>query len=454
MANIAGFPFFPLEFTKDGNVFQQQQMDDILNGLAGVTDLLVISHGWNNDKNDAQQLYNGVLNSIRGQFGTSKAKDRTVAVVGVFWPSKKFAEADLTPGGGAAFEPGADVKKKVDELAALTTTTKLGDAPASNPQLEEAKKLAGAIAKDDKQAAAKFVDIIRNHVKQQVGTPAPGEGKEDASDAFFKNSADQILASLDLPFDADENDVLAKPGGGAAGGIGSVKIPIGGGGAAGGVGDFFKSMSDRVKDVLNLTTSYVMKKRAGTVGQKGLAPVLDKIQAKFPALRFHLIGHSFGGRLVTAAAANVKNAGEVASVTLLQAAYSHNGLSQDFDGKGSKGFFADVVAKQRVRGAIIITHTKNDKAVGIAYPIASRLAGDRSAAFGDANDPFGGMGRNGAQHSNALDTFRLTKGVDPGTFAFQGAKIYNLLADDVITGHSDIQGKEVAGAILAAVAAT
>ena len=44
-----------------------------------------------------------------------------------------------------------------------------------------------------------------------------------------------------------------------------------------------------------------------------------------------------------------------------------------------------------------MTHTKNDKAVGVAYPLASRIAGDKTAAFGDENDKFGGLGRNGAQ---------------------------------------------------------
>ena len=34
--------------------------------------------------------------------------------------------------------------------------------------------------------------------------------------------------------------------------------------------------------------------------------------------------------------------------------------------------------------------TKNDKAVGLAYPLASRINGDKAAAFGDEHDVFGG----------------------------------------------------------------
>jgi hypothetical protein len=35
---------------------------------------------------------------------------------------------------------------------------------------------------------------------------------------------------------------------------------------------------------------------------------------------------------------------------------------------------------------MLITRTRNDKAVGIAYPIASRINGVTAAALGDAND--------------------------------------------------------------------
>ena len=45
---------FDVEFTKDGNVFKQSQADALVAGLKGVTDLLVLSHGWNNDMADAR----------------------------------------------------------------------------------------------------------------------------------------------------------------------------------------------------------------------------------------------------------------------------------------------------------------------------------------------------------------------------------------------------------------
>ena len=169
-------------------------------------------------------------------------------------------------------------------------------------------------------------------------------------------------------------------------------------GGAAGIGSFLDSFKTAALNILNYTTYYEMKTRAGKVGNNGAAPLIDNLAAKVD--RIHLIGHSFGGRLVTAAAKE-STTNKLASLTLLQAAFSHNGFS-----KILKGFFRSVVEAKRVSGPILITNTKNDKAVGLAYPIASRINNDTTMAIGDENDKFGGIGRNGAQkmESGEVDT--------------------------------------------------
>ena len=83
-------------------------------------------------------------------------------------------------------------------------------------------------------------------------------------------------------------------------------------------------------------------------------------------------------------------------MTLLQAAFSHNGFAEKFD-QSHDGFFRKVVTDRKVSGPIVITYTKNDNAVGLMYPLASLIAGQNASKIGDANDPYGGIGRNGAQ---------------------------------------------------------
>ena len=145
------------------------------------------------------------------------------------------------------------------------------------------------------------------------------------------------------------------------------------------------------------------------------------------------------------------------SLTLVQAAFSHYGFSPDY-GDGVPGYFYPVVADQKVVGPILITHTQADVAVGLAYPLASMLAGQVASAFGDSNDRYGGLGRNGAQKSNAVEgrlkevEGRLEEEGVP--YAFERGKIYNLKADGIITEHSDIAHDEVVYALLCAVSAS
>ena len=52
-------------------------------------------------------------------------------------------------------------------------------------------------------------------------------------------------------------------------------------------------------NVLRTATYWEMKNRAGVVGCRGLGPLIGQIDAAAPALRIHLLGHSFGARLVS-----------------------------------------------------------------------------------------------------------------------------------------------------------
>ncbi|MGH7343132.1 MAG: hypothetical protein ACREKH_21810, partial [Candidatus Rokuibacteriota bacterium] len=229
-----------------------------------------------------------------------------------------------------------------------------------------------------------------------------------------------------------------------------------GGGAAGLTGDFFGGIMNGARSVLNLTTYYAMKERAGTVGLKGFHPVLRELRAAKPALRIHLVGHSFGGRLVTAAADGLAGqpAVGVSSMSLLQAAFSHNAFATKFD-KKNDGAFRKVVTEGKVTGPIIVTHTRNDQAVGRAYPIASRLAQQKAAALGDENDIYGGIGRNGALVKFTPEAVNAKLLAVATAYDFSGGKrIHNLIADQFVSGHSDIAGAEVTQAVLSAIATT
>jgi hypothetical protein len=260
-------------------------------------------------------------------------------------------------------------------------------------------------------------------------------------------SGSEIMQNLSLPITADP----PACGEGGAAELGD-DLGSGAGEAAGLL--FPSGFRGAAAALLNFATYYEMKQRAGIVGVNGLNPLLNRLQTASPGLKIHLIGHSFGGRLVTA---TVKGSGSqpplrVQTLSLLQTAFSHFGFAKMFNGS-KNGFFRPVVENHCISGSTLITHTKNDKAVGVAYPIASALSKDNAAGLGDAGDQYGAIGSNGALKTpEAIDGLVLQAVGKP--YAFTSGKLHNLLADAYIKSHSDIAKLEVAYAILSAVADT
>jgi len=439
------FPYFEVEFTKEGNADDRTQQDQLLDFLAqgNVTDIFVISHGWNNDMSEARDLYKQLFERVRDEIDSDRPSgigSRKFAVLGILWPAKKFADEDDIPSGAASLAaPEADEAQLIAQLEGLKG---FFDNPDADALLEKAKKLVPQIkiaeAIGDKSDAGEFAELIRS----LPGTEE--KNAEDNSDQFFKVPADELIDTMSRP------DLAAPPEPGM-GGAAAFEVA---GGEALGLKDFFGGILPAVRKVLNFTTYYQMKERAGVVGRVGVSPLLQQIRGRVPNLKVHLIGHSFGGRLVTSAASALDGSPKTKphSMTLLQAAFSHNGFAQKFDGKRD-GFFREVVTRNKISGPIIITHSVMDRAVGTAYPLASKLSGDDAAGFGGADDQFGGIGRNGAQRTPEADN-NSPLGPVSSNYAFQSGGLYNLNADSIIMGHSDIKRSEVAHALLCAVATT
>jgi pimeloyl-ACP methyl ester carboxylesterase len=194
-----------------------------------------------------------------------------------------------------------------------------------------------------------------------------------------------------------------------------------------------------------------MKERAGIVGAVGLMPLIAKLRNANPNVRIHLVGHSFGGRLVTSAANALPGrtwGQEASSMTLLQAAFSHFGLASNYAQTGLNGAFQAVVSDPNVAGEIAITFTKADEAVGLAYPLASRLFNQVASAIGDPTDLYGGIGRNGALSTPEAVMDQLRPAGHAYTALPAGRRVRNLLADGIIHDHGDVKGVEVAYVVM------
>jgi hypothetical protein len=443
MKKVAGFDYFEVEFTKDGKVEDRSKVGELTDHLSGdeVTDLIVLAHGWNNDMDEARRLYERLLKSVSAQIDKAGFNDRSLAVLAVLWPSKKFAEEDLIAGSGASLSGVPDDTELVERLEGLKG---IFDAPRADEYLDRAKDLIPRL-EQDKEAQKELVDLIRSALRDD------GADEEDASDQFFALPGDEIMSRLAIP-DVQTGSAPVAGTGGVASMTSTEDLPASQGRAAG-IGDWVENARNAARNLLNFATYYQMKARAGTVGSGGVYEVLRKTRDAHPNLRLHLVGHSFGGRLVTAAATGPSGQPPVVvdSLMLLQAAFSHLGFAKDYEG-GKDGFFRSMITGKAVTGPSLITHTDNDRAVGLAYPLASRIARQVAAGLGDKNDRYGGIGRNGAQMTpEAKDAVLLTSG---GSYQFDRGGMYNLRSDDFISNHSDVTGGEVAHALLAAIAVT
>jgi hypothetical protein len=83
----------------------------------------------------------------------------------------------------------------------------------------------------------------------------------------------------------------------------------------------------------------------------------------------------------------------VASVTLLQGAFSHFAFAP-------RGALAGM--QRRVAGPVVASYSSHDTALGVLYPRASRLSGDDRSLLGDMR--WGALGHDGFQGISAART--------------------------------------------------
>ena len=437
MATLAGLPYVELIFKKDGSRATAGPIRP-----AGVTDLIIISHGWHQDPGSADGMYKKMFDQLKAAAVHPLPAGRTLGVTGVFWPSDKFKDnlspetVAVLPGGAAAMGGGdadlAELQARAKALAPLFGMTK---ATLSNLVTYAANESQPGPDADDLVAA----------LRKKVGPAAQVDAEMQSEHAEMLDKSiggREIIATLQT---AGLRGTAAAAAGGAQ--AAAMGVSAGGSPALG----FLSGPIAAVATLLNQFAYFELKKRAGKIGA-ALANLLDD-DGLADLQRLHLVGHSFGARLMTSASSAIKTS-KLYSLTMLQGAFSHNALGVDIK-PGMNGAYRNVIDAAKVSGRIVITHTWNDQAVGVFYAIASRASNDIAAglvrvtdAFGGANDIHGGMGANGALRLKAGEGTEQT---------FDGLAQPNLgpgvssLKCDFIKSHTDIETAGVGRVLLAAI---
>lgn len=399
------WPYFPLSFGADGTPLKPEESEQLMDALTSEssTDLLLLAHGWNDDRPEAEELYSRLAASVASFEG---ATPRRIILAGVHWPSKKFGGENHGKGGAASLhDPQLRMQRRFAEFRELAAG---GGSDAA--VLDDLESMLSAWPNSRS---------VRLEVVEAVRSLLPGDAAEadDASERFLRLKPEALLERIaDTP----------APG-----------VPNG----PAGLRSWLRGAGPALLNLLNYSTFYLMKSRAGTVGGTGLAPLLTMLLSK-PGVRVHLAGHSFGARLLSSALLALPGGLVLRplSLTLLQAAFSHFGFAERWNGR-TDGAFRRILTDRSVDGPILITHTRNDAALASAYPVASRIAGQVASVLGGTKDTYGGLGTNGALKTPEAVAGRLLAAGKPWSFA--AGSLWNLRSDAFIRSHSDVAGPEV-----------
>lgn len=403
-------------------------LDEVAN--AGLTDLFIISHGWQGDIPAAKNQYGKWIEAMSACSGDIE-RVRAVRpnfkplIIGFHWPSLPWGDEELGTG-PVSFTPGAgtpDLEGLIDAYAA-----RIADTPAARKAL----RVIFEAARTDIAPSSLTQDVIDAYVAldNEMGLGTDGEGADPGADRapFDPRQAYQ---------NAQETEAVA----------------------------FGSSLVGGILSPLRQLSFWKMKDRARVVGETGGSRLLIDLQQKVPPdkdVRFHLVGHSFGCIVVSSML--LGPAGQsvllkpVHSVSLLQGALSLWSYCADIPvSKGKKGYFRSVIAAEKVAGPILATQSEHDSAVGTWYPLAAGVKHQVSFAPGEL-PKYGALGTFGAR-GPGIEVVDQKMLVLDQLYNFKPGKFYNLNASQFICkgggfsgAHSDIAKPQVAHAVWSAVA--
>lgn len=411
-------PYYIIPFDKrglcDGPETRRHLLASVKEG--SYSDIFLFSHGWNNDWTVATKRYEefieGFMN-LRRKLNLPMPANYRPLLVGIFWPSTAlvFGEGETGPQIAAAdpamvdqgiAEERLEIRELAEELPPVQAQRfyELTQRPSLNET--EALELAG-IAK-----------VFYRDKNEELLQQTPITEKEIVS----------LWAAATPETEEDLNDFGIAGGGPAAG-------P-----QAAGFGDLVKKLDPR--NIVRTLTVYQMKDRAGTVGAQGVGPLLRELLAAGNA-RLHLIGHSYGGKVVLSATSyGDELPRKVESMLLLQPAVNHLCFAETVPGSDKPGGYRPALA--RVKKPILTTFSAHDFPLTKTFHLALRRQDDlgevKIAAAGDPPSKYAALGGFGPRKAGE----QLIEIQDAGQ-PYQlggGGRVIGLRGTRTIKGHGDI----------------
>jgi hypothetical protein len=381
------------------------------------TDVFVLSHGWHNDARSAECRYQPQIKGIAEALPPSTRR----LFVKIVWPSAMYPLPQDGCGAQATRPFFADQKERSapDEVrmwaqaafpAAARTRRFNGDVERLTAIMNLDAGAPGARSARTREAATILVGW-RDAADGPAIARAPSV--DGPGERAFAATVDQVVTA----FDAIQN------------------------------ARFEQSLWTVVPSIAEVFSFWTMKSRAGVVGSTGVHDVLTDLAAQLPSsTRIHLVGHSFGGKLLAAAVVGRPGVepNVVASLTILQGAFSHFAFStaDELRALGVQtsvgGAYADVL-QRRLATVLAVTHSEQDRENQRWYPLAVQLSRD---AFERPVPLYAALGARGLEGPSGVPV-RLREDYLAARYSPSRPRVFDVDASGVILGHTDIMESKV-----------
>lgn len=416
-------PFYGLTFDKRGTCTSPKTRDAVIARIASdsFTDTIFYSHGWNNDWKDATSLYSRFLEGLGAMADNSMERLPSgikPLFIGVAWPSAALVwpweeGPELAAGAGSPDDPPSDSDMRLEADIGIL---------AGDMDEDRAARLEALASGQERLTRDEVAELARLLAPEL----AAGDPEEDAGGL----TAGDLAKTLMQPELRPENGTGEETGdpftdfGTAGGSLVDAE-------AAGLVSDVFG-----LRKVIRLATVLKMKDRAGVVGRAGVADTLTLL-TDATGTRLHLVGHSYGAKVVMSALCAAPERCRAASALLLQPAVNHLAFAPDVDGR--VGGFRKALA--RTEKPLLVTHSKNDFPLRRIFHLAVRRKSDVGeepmlAAAISRFAAMGGYGPRDLSHGEAVAAVLP----DPGKPypPVNTHRVVSLDGTDRITGHSRV----------------
>ncbi|WP_250003471.1 hypothetical protein [Actinoplanes sp. M2I2] len=417
-AGIGEAPWYMVSFDRGGRCTSPRTAAEIVERAASgaFTDLILFSHGWNNDWTEATERYESFVNGYVAQLASRPPADRNrrTLLVGLFWPSKPLTSARQRGPAIAGDGPGASADPATAEARADVDELGLQLDPEKADRLYELTQRDRLDPAESRELAELFLPLLTRD-----GAETGDSGRPDPDDVvrgWLRLAPTGPVADLDqLGYYPEGTGGALEAGPETAGGF---------------------SLDPR--QIVRALSVWQMKDRAGVVGEHGVAPMLTQLLAT--GVRVHCVGHSFGAKVVLSAVVNASGP-PVRSALLLQPAISYLAFAGQVPGTDRPGGYR--TALQRVELPVLSTFSRNDVPLTKFYHLAllrGRDLGEPDFAGEDPPNRYAALGGFGPGGIDAGEVSRVDI-LDPGgSYGLEqkGPRVVGIRATRTIGGHGEV----------------